>query len=44
LATFECPNPRWDATIASTNVSYTYTVTFDGFTQPFISLSGSQPA
>jgi hypothetical protein len=40
LATFECPNPQWEATVTSTDVSFLYTVTFAGFTEPFISISG----
>src|SRR5918994_129743 len=43
LATFSCPNPRWQANVTGTAVSFTYTVTFDGFTAPFISLSGTAP-
>jgi hypothetical protein len=40
LETFECPNPNWTANVASTDVSFTYTLTFAGFTAPAISISG----
>jgi hypothetical protein len=38
-----CPNPNWTPVIRGgsfTLESFTYTVTFEGFTQPFISISG----
>jgi hypothetical protein len=40
LATFECPNPQWEATVASTDVSFLYTLTFAGETAPAISITG----
>jgi hypothetical protein len=36
LATFECPNPRWTAEVTSNVLSFRYTLTFTGFTQPAI--------
>ena len=36
-----CPNKNWTATITNlTLVSFTYSVTFDGFTQPYILITG----
>ena len=40
LATFECPNPNWTATISGTSISFLYTLTFAGFTEPAITISG----
>jgi len=40
LATFECPNPQWEATVTSSAVSFVYTVTFAGFDEPFILITG----
>lgn len=41
LATFSCPNPNWTAEVTTARVSWTYTLTFDGFSAPAISISGS---
>jgi len=36
-----CPNGNWTATLTNlTLVSYTYSVTFDGFTRPYILIAG----
>jgi hypothetical protein len=36
-----CPNGNWTATVTNlTLVSFTYSVTFDGFTQPYILITG----
>ena len=38
-----CPNGNWTAAFAAgspTLVSYTYTLTFDGFTDPYITITG----
>jgi len=41
LANATCPNGNWTKTLASaTLLSFTYTLTFDGFTEPVISISG----
>jgi hypothetical protein len=40
LATFTCPNPNWTAEVTSNVVSYTYTLTFAGFTEPAILITG----
>jgi len=39
-ATFSCPNPRWTAEVTSNVLTYTYTLTFDGFTDPAILITG----
>lgn len=38
LADFSCPNPNWTPVVTSTAVSFTYTLTFDGFQDPVIAL------
>ena len=41
-----CPNPSWTASFAPgspTLTSFTYTVTFAGFTSPFITITGNDP-
>jgi hypothetical protein len=41
-----CPNPNWTPRFAPgspTLTSFTYTVTFDGFGSPFITISGNDP-
>ena len=40
LATFECPNPNWEAEVTGTAISVVYTLTFAGFTQPAITVTG----
>jgi hypothetical protein len=40
-ATFTCPNPNWTPEVTSSGTSFTYTLTFDGFTQPAITISGT---
>src|SRR5215212_10290301 len=40
LADFSCPNPRWEATVSGTSISYVYTLTFAGFTQPATTVTG----
>src|SRR5215207_1563429 len=36
--TFDCPNPNWTPEVATTDVSFVYTLTFAGFTQPAITI------
>ena len=38
--TFDCPNPNWTPEVATTDVSFVYTLTFAGFTQPAITITG----
>lgn len=40
LADFTCPNPRWTPEIIGTSISYSYTLTFAGFDDPAISVTG----
>jgi hypothetical protein len=40
LADFTCPNPRWEAEITGTSISFAYTLTFAGFAQPAITVTG----
>jgi hypothetical protein len=40
LATFSCPNPNWTPEVTSNVLSFTYTLTFDGFTEPAIIITG----
>ena len=40
LDTFSCPNPNWEADVTDTGISYVYTLTFDGFTEPAIEITG----
>jgi len=40
LATFTCPNPNWTAEVTSNVLSFQYTLTFAGFTEPAISITG----
>lgn len=38
---FTCPNPNWTEDVQSITITgFTYTVTFDGFTQPAIRVTG----
>jgi hypothetical protein len=40
LASFSCPNPNWTAEVTGVAISWSYTLTFDGFSDPAISISG----
>jgi hypothetical protein len=40
LATFTCPNPNWTAEVTGTSTSFVYTLTFAGFTEPAIRITG----
>ena len=37
---FTCPNENWNPVVTGTAVSYVYTLTFVGFDQPFITITG----
>jgi len=40
LADFTCPNPRWEPEVTGTAISFVYSLTFAGFTQPAIRITG----
>lgn len=40
LAGFSCPNPNWTPEVTGVAISWSYTLTFAGFTDPAISISG----
>jgi len=40
LATFTCPNPNWTPEVTSNVLSFEYTLTFAGFTEPAIIITG----
>jgi hypothetical protein len=40
LATFTCPNPNWTPEVTSNVLSFEYTLTFAGFTDPAILIEG----
>jgi hypothetical protein len=40
LATFTCPNPNWTPEVTSNVLSYQYSLTFAGFEEPFILITG----
>ena len=40
LATFTCPNPLWEAEVTGTAISFTYSLTFAGFDEPAILITG----
>ena|SRR5215218_1406380 len=40
LATFECPNPNWTADVTTSDVTFVYSLTFAGFTEPAILIEG----
>jgi hypothetical protein len=40
LATFSCPNPNWTPEVTSNVLSFEYTLTFAGFTEPVIEITG----
>jgi hypothetical protein len=40
LKTFECPNPNWTPEVTSNVLSFEYTLTFAGFTEPAILITG----
>jgi hypothetical protein len=45
LAQQTCPNPNWTPTIPGgiTLSSFTYTVSFQGFSGPYITITGNDP-
>src|SRR5215213_7595613 len=40
LETFTCPNPNWTPEVTSNVLSFEYTLTFAGFTEPAILITG----
>jgi hypothetical protein len=40
LADFSCPNPNWTPEVTASAISFVSTLTFDGFTQPAIIITG----
>jgi hypothetical protein len=38
LAGFDCPNPNWTPDLSGVSISWSYTLTFAGFSEPVISL------
>lgn len=40
LDNFSCPNPNWTAEVNGTAISFSYTLTFAGFSEPAIWISG----
>jgi hypothetical protein len=40
LEEFTCPNPNWTPEVTSNVLSYEYTLTFAGFTEPAIRITG----
>lgn len=40
LADFSCPNPNWTPEITGTSIGFEYTLTFAGFSEPAISITG----
>ena len=40
LATFTCPNPLWTPEVTSNVLSFEYSLTFAGFTEPAILITG----
>ena len=40
LADFTCPNPNWTPEVTGTAISFTYSLTFAGFNQPAILITG----
>ena len=40
LDNFSCPNPNWTAEVTGTAISWSYTLTFAGFSEPAIWISG----
>ncbi|HZB66417.1 MAG TPA: hypothetical protein VE503_03270 [Ornithinibacter sp.] len=40
LADFTCPNPRWEADVTGTSISFRYTLTFAGEDDPAILITG----
>lgn len=40
LATFRCPNPNWTPEVTSSVLTFEYTLTFEGFTEPAILIAG----
>lgn len=41
LATFSCPNPLWTPEVTSNTLTFTYTLTFAGFTDAAITITGT---
>lgn len=37
---FSCPNPNWEPEITGTSISFVYKLTFDGFDDPVIYITG----
>jgi hypothetical protein len=40
LQDFTCPNPNWTPEVTSSVLSYEYSLTFAGFTEPAILITG----
>ena len=40
LADFTCPNANWTPVLSGVAISYVYTLTFAGFTEPAIEITG----
>jgi hypothetical protein len=40
LADFSCPNPNWTPEVTGTSIGYTYSLTFAGFDDPAILITG----
>jgi hypothetical protein len=40
LADFSCPNPRWTPEVTGSSISFVYTLTFAGFNEPAITITG----
>jgi hypothetical protein len=39
-STFDCPNPNWTADVQSSSITWSYSVTFNGFSAPVILITG----
>ena len=39
-ASFKCPNPNWTPEVTGSTIGFVYTLTFDGFSQPAIRITG----
>jgi hypothetical protein len=40
LATFSCPNPNWTAEVTDATITWSYSLTFAGFSAPAILITG----